>query len=160
MEIPPPENNNKNYSPIQNSTDQTTTQKENTNQETLTQETTIIPETQIILETEPEEIPLSSPSLVTNNKYHLLQSTPDPENINIPEPTPKMIENNNENSTPESPIAPTENNNENTKTIKRKPLIPLDQRQYKAKKMATELQIINFCDTGFLSNAIDKIKKH
>ena len=120
MEIPPPENNNKNYSPIQNSTDQTTTQKENTNQETLTQETTIIPETQIILETEPEEIPLSSPSLVTNNKYHLLQSTPDPENINIPEPTPKMIE---------SPIAPTENNNENTKTIKRKPLIPLDQRQ-------------------------------
>ena len=114
-----PENINVNHSSLQTSTtDQknakpTKTTKTKTSTSTPKRpKITVIAEIQIIPETQTPEITfLPPPSVVTNNTYHLLKSTLDPNGVQTPNQT----------------IEQTESNNENTTNQTRKSLIQQDQ---------------------------------
>lgn len=99
---------------------------------------------------EQQEETFSSPSLATNNRYYLLQNTPNPEDITTPDITPINDENDNEKQTPKAKkktIA-----NQNTKNTKTKSPLSISQRLMKAKELSTKLQTTSFCDIGTLSS--------
>ena len=136
---PPPEINFENYPnlipPTNNTADIKTIQ--------VGDDTTVIPETQIqaiIPETQFDEInnaneniaqlSLLSPTLVTSNRFNLLQSTPDPLNSSTPE----------------------FNNRKDQQQQTTKPT-PQTEQQNEAKKFARKLLTQEFIDTGYLDNA-------
>ena len=171
----PPEKNDENYPTIPNSNnirkqENPTEQK----QKSETKEPTIISETQIIPEAQTNNSPkhtsnndtqqpgisntptsaqkkiintqiITSPTLV-NNRFRVLQETPDQEDINTPDTTPTNNETDNEILTPTSP------------TPKSKRQKRPEARLYKAKKFTTQLQAVDFCDTGNLNNATKQEK--
>ena len=142
---PPPEINFENYpnliSPTNNTANTKTIQAED--------DTTVIPETQIpaiIPETQFDEInnanenitqlSLLSPTLVTSNRFNLLQTTPDPLNSSTPEI----------------------NNRKDQQQQTTKPT-PQAEQQNEAKKFARKLLTQEFIDTGYLDNATSAEKE-
>ena len=129
----PPPKNNENYPEIQ----ETAAAKENDENISQTQQqqqsdTIIIPETQITPEIQTQEttqVSFLSPSMVTKNRYQILNSTPETIDIKTPET--------NEINTTETTSTPT----------------PQHEQHQKAKTFATRLYRMNFADTGSFINA-------
>ena len=78
-----------------------------------TEELTIIPETNPLPITQQDE-EFNSPAIVTNNRYKILETTPNPQDIITPDTTPKTKESDSDTQTASETI-PTENDN-NTPT--------------------------------------------
>ena len=129
---------------------------------TVTEELTTIPKTNTISEVEiiPETNPIteieqqeetSSPSLAMSNTYHLLQNTPNSEDITTPNIMPINNENDYEKPTPKAKKKNT--TNQNTEISKTKSPLSIDQRLMKAKKLSTKPLATSFCDIRTLSKA-------
>ena len=141
MEQQPPDINDENYpqispppQPQQHQHKDTTTPTANAEQDTNEENITIIPETNPLPTTQTEET-FDSPSLVTNLKNNLTQSTPEPNNILTPE-----------NNT-------TNKENRSKTTPKTKTQLKQEYKIYKAKKFTTQIQQSSFCDIGKLTKA-------
>ena len=139
MEQQPPDINDENYpqispQPQQHQHKDTTTPTANAEQDKNEENITIIPETNLLPTTQPEET-FDSPSLVTNLKNNLTQSTPEPNNILTPE-----------NNT-------TNKENRSKTTPKTKTQLKQEYKIYKAKKFTTQIQQTSFCDIGKLTKA-------
>ena len=184
----PPENNEENYPTILNiNTKQQQDQSKDQNQ---IEEPTIIPETQIHPQTQKSnssphiktndvqqpqqneaatakqnmtntQIQSPSPTLV-NNRFQVLQETPNPEDINTPDlNTDKSNHDiNTSNTTTSTNETETEISTPTSPTPKTKRQIRLEARLYKAKKFTTQLQTTDFCDTGNLNNATKQEKNN
>lgn len=119
-------------------------------QKTLAEEPTIIPETKPLPATQQQDEIFTSLSVITNNRYQLLQNIPNPQDIITPETTPTTNESDNDNPTPTSVNQNlTEKISENTEI----PQTPTEDRLFKAKKLATQLETTSFWGVGNLNNA-------
>ena len=102
MEKLPPENSNTNYPALQtsntnkkNANPTKTTKTETSTPDPKTPEITVVPETQIMSETQTSENTFISPLLITNGKYHLVQSTTEFNDLTTLDQTIKQTESNN-----------------------------------------------------------------
>ena len=132
----PPPKTTENYAEIQKATvvkeNKPSTPQTQQQQQQQQNDTTIIPETQIVPQTQTQEttqISFHSPSMVTKNRYQILNSPPETIDIATPE--------SNEPNTKETTSTPT----------------PQHEQHQKAKTFAMRLYRMNFADTGSFLNA-------
>ena len=129
----PPPRTTENYQEIQNAT-AAKKNKPSTSETQQQQQSdiTIIPETQIVPETQTQgttQFSFLSPSMVTKNRYQILNSTPETIDVTTPE--------SNEPNTKETTSTTT----------------PQHEQHQKAKTFVTRLYRMNFSDTGSFLNA-------
>lgn len=96
-------------------------------------EPTIIPGIYPIPTTQEPDESFSSPSLPTNNRFHLLQNTPNLQEINTSDTTFPNNENDNRKTSKTQHLKLNHNYDKNTKLIKKK-------------KLTVQLQATSFCD--------------
>ena len=135
----------------------------NPNPQETAEETTIIPETNPLPTTQQDEESFASPAIGTNNRYQILQNTPNPQDVITPETTPKTNESDSDNLTA-SETTSTKNDSDTSAptTTKNRPEkqqiqeTPQKDRLFQAKKLATKLQATGFRDVRNLNNATDE----